>query len=48
MAEVIYHLGFEIKNFSGFNIVTTNLFQGLTWKEFSFTVTLIINTSRTK
>ena len=48
MAQVIQCLGSTIKIFSGFNIVATNLFEGFSWKEFSFTVTLSINTSLTK
>ena len=48
MAEVIYSLRSKIKLFSGFNIVATNLFEGFSWKEFYFTVTLIINTSLTR
>ena len=44
MAAVIYCLGYKIKTFSGFNIVATNLFEDFSWKEFSFTVTLIILT----
>ena len=48
MAEIIYCLGSKIKPFSGFNIVTAYLFEGFSWKELPFIVTLIINTSLTK
>ena len=49
MAEVIYRLGSKIVFFFlEFNIFATNLFEGFSRKEFSFTVTLIINSSFTE
>ena len=46
MAQVINHLTSTINILSGFNLVATYLFEGFSLKEFSFTVTLIINQSK--